>query len=402
MPTILQIIPNLDSGGAERTTVEMTRAIVADGGRALVATRGGRLAAAVEAAGGRIIRLPVHAKDPLTMIANGVRLARLVRMERVDLIDVRSRAPAWSALLARSLTDVAVIATYHGAYSGRNPLKRLYNSGMVRGDLVIANSEFTAASIRKQYSIRADRLAVIPRGADLEAFDPAMVSQARIEATAKAWGAAARRSAQSLLVLLPARLTRWKGHRETVAAIAEAAGRLRSRQRIDLQVVFAGDRGRRADFPVELERDIERRGVGTMVKTVGHCADMPAAYALADMVLCPSTEPEAFGRVAVEAAAMERCAIGSDHGGQRETIVDGETGFLVAPGDVAGLTDAIVQVAEMGPAGRRRMGEAARRRVAARYSMDAMCGATLAAYRRVLDQKTSWVSGTGMGVDVRT
>lgn len=387
MPTILQIIPTLESGGAERTAVEMARAIVAGGGRALVATSGGRMAADVEAAGGRVVTLPVHSKNPLEIAANGRRLARLIREEHVDLVDVRSRAPAWSALLATRETHTPLVATYHGAYSAANPVKRWYNSGMVRADLVIANSEFTAGSIRAQYAGRADRIVVIPRGADFESFDPAKLSAERLNALGAQWGLAAP-SPQSFTLLLPARLTGWKGHSAALEALAIVARRERDRaatgQRRDLQLVFAGDDNGKSGFAAQLRREIAARGVGNMVRLVGHCADMPAAFALCDAVLSPSTLPEAFGRVAVEAAAMERPVVGSDHGGQRETIVDGETGFLIAPGDSMGLADAIDELLMMSPLERRMMGRAARERAQKLYSVKSMCDATLAAYRTLL------------------
>ncbi len=386
MPTILQIIPTLEIGGAERTTVEMTRAIVGAGWRAVVVTHGGRLIPEVEAAGGRVVRLPVHAKNPWVIAANRGRLARLMRDESVDLVDVRSRAPAWSALLAARETGAKLVATYHGAYAAANPLKRWYNSGMVRGDLVIANSEFTAALIRSQYALRPGKILVIPRGADMNVFDPGKISPDRLVALRTAWALPA--SPALFCMGLPARLTGWKGHKNAIAAFAMLLERERGRaatgQRRDLQLVFIGDEGRKGDFAAQLRQEIAARGVGNMVRLVGHCADMPAAYALCDVVLSPSTLPEAFGRVAVEAAAMERPAIGSDHGGQRETIVDGKTGFLVAPGDVAGLADAMDDLVLMSPLERRRMGREAREWAQQHYSVQSMCDATLAAYRTLL------------------
>lgn len=392
MATILQIIPTLDSGGAERTTVEVARAIVAEGGRALVATSGGRMTGEVERAGGRVVLLPVDSKNPFTIMSNAKRIARLIRDEKIDLVDVRSRAPAWSALLAKRETGARLVATYHGAYSAKSPIKRLYNSGMVRADLVIANSEYTAAKIRAQYDMRGTQLVVIPRGADVDAFDPARVDSARIEALAQRWGVDLRRDGP-LRLLLPARLTFWKGHLVTLDALSALIARQGSRHSDDLQVFFAGDEGRKDGGSAAMQREIDRRGVGTMVRIVGHCADMPAAYALADIVLCPSTLPEAFGRIAVEAAAMEKIAIGADHGAQRETIIDGETGFLAPPGDAEGLADAIAAASSLSGTERGGMGRAARRRVMALYSSQSMCEATLAAYRTLIKTGAGGVEG---------
>lgn len=385
---VLQVIPALSSGGAERTTVEMARAIVEAGGRALVATRGGRLEDEIAHVGGKVFRMPVHSKNPWVIWANRARLIALLREQKVDVLHVRSRAPAWSALWAAKATGVPLVATYHGAYEGRSALKRLYNSAMVRADLVIANSEFTAQSIRAQYEIDARRLRVIPRGAALETFDPDAVGPARAAALAQSWGVNA--APDALKVLLPGRLTSWKGQMVAVEAAARFVARAQPQQPASasqsrlLQLVFAGDAQGRDGYGEALRREIDRRGVRDMIHLVGHCADMPAAYAWADIVLAPSTRPEAFGRVAVEAAAMGRAVIASDHGGARETIVDGETGLLAPPGDVEAVADAIAELARIGAGGRAAMGARAKARARRLYTSAAMAEATLGAYRSVM------------------
>lgn len=380
--TVLQVIPDLETGGAERSTVEIARAVIAAGGRALVATRGGRLADEIVDAGGKVFPMPVHSKNPAVIWANRGRLLSLIREEGVDIVHVRSRAPAWSALWAARAAGKPLVATYHGAYRTANPLKRFYNSAMVRADLVIANSEYTAAAIRAGYKLDARRLKVIPRGADLMRFDPAGVSQARIDTLTSAWRIGAGDGAFRLL--LPARLTAWKGQAPAIEAVARlaASGRA-SGQAPDLQVVLAGSAQGRDAYATALRREIERRGVGSMVYLVGECADMPAAIAWADAVLCPSTRPEAFGRVAIEAGAMGKPVIASDHGGARETIVDRDTGLLTPPGDVEALAEAIASLMAMGRAERGAMGARGRARVQRLYSSEAMCRATLEAYREL-------------------
>jgi len=387
--TVLQVIPALDAGGAERTTVEIARAVVEAGGRALVATRGGRLVAEIEAAGGKVFPMPVHSKNPLTILANRDRLKDLIEREKVDIIHVRSRAPAWSALWAAKATGKKLVATYHGAYEAKSPLKRLYNSAMVRADLVIANSAYTAASIRAQYAIDEKKLRVIPRGADLDAFDPATVTAERAQALMRGWALPPANGA--LKLLLPGRLTSWKGQTTAIEAAAlfvarerEKAPRSSASQPSVLQLALAGDAQERDGYVAELRGEIETRGVRDMIHLVGHCADMPAAYAWADAILSPSTRPEAFGRVAVEAAAMARPVIASDHGGSRETVIDGETGVLTPPGDTGALAAAIARIAQMGVAGRAAMGARAQARVREIYSSRAMCEATLDAYKVVL------------------
>lgn len=380
--TVLQVIPELDAGGAERSTVEIASAIIAAGGRALVATRGGRLTDELCVAGAKVFPMPVHSKNPFTIIANRGRLLELIRKEAVDIVHVRSRAPAWSALWASRAAGVPLVATYHGAYNAGNPLKKLYNSAMVRGHLIIANSEFTARSIRAQYAVDPARLLVIPRGADLASFDPAAVSAHRVEALARAWGV--NHDSAAFKLLLPGRLTGWKGQLPGIQAV----GRLRelaaaSGQHIDLKLILAGDAQGRDAYLAAVLGEIEKRGVRDMVQVVGHCADMPAAYAWADAVLSPALRPEAFGRVAVEAGAMEKPVVGSNIGGARETIVDGETGWLTPPGDVDAIAASLARLMALSPDARRMIGERARMRVMRIYSTEAMCRSTLSAYARL-------------------
>ncbi len=389
--TVLQVIPALDAGGAERTTIEMTRAIVEAGGRALVATSGGRLCGEVERVGGRVFVLPVAAKDPLTIFLNRGRLATIIGEERAAIIHARSRAPAWSALMAARATGAAFVTTYHGAYAANSPLKRFLNSSMARGDLVIANSSFTADSIRANYEV-ADRLAIIPRGADLEQFNPEGISKARLAGLRRAWGLV--ENPQGLVFLLPGRLTDWKGHRIAIEAMARL-GRINGGPATptgvydNFQLIFAGGEQGRGDYAASLTRWVNEFGLQRMISMVGHCDDMPAAYALCDAVLAPSTRPEAFGRVAVEAGAMRKIVIAADHGGARETIIDRETGLLVKPGAPDALAIAIDTVAAMDDETRAAMGAAARSRIEKLFSTQAMTTATLAAYDDLLARRTN-------------
>lgn len=380
---VLQVIPALDSGGAERTTVEMAKAIIAAGGKAMVATAGGRMCAEVERVGGRVLLLPVDSKNPLTILANGGRLADLVRREQVDLLHARSRAPAWSALFAARRTGAAFVTTYHGAYRAASPVKRYVNSVMAKGDLVIANSEFTATAIRAAYPV-GDRLKVIPRGADLFEFNPLAISGDRIRALRTHWGL--EESGSALVLLLPGRLTDWKGHDVAIGAIAAVRAAVAGVSP-SFQLIFAGDEQGRGDYAGSLMRRVNELGLQQMIRWVGHCDDMPAAYALADVALAPSTRPEAFGRIAVEAGAMAKVVVASNHGGARETIVDGETGLLVEPGSADALAGAFLKASALGQEGRRAMGEKARARIAAHYSTQAMTAATLVAYQDLLARR---------------
>lgn len=385
--TILQVIPMLDAGGAERTTIEMTRAIVEAGGRALVATSGGRLCAMAEQYGGRVIRLPLASKNPLVMLINALRLGRAIKDYQIDLVHARSRAPAWSALWAARANGAPYVTTYHGAYGGGGALKRFYNSAMARGDIVIANSAFTAASIKRAYLV-GDRLRTIVRGADLEEFNPTAISPDRIRRLSEKWDVAPE--ADAPVLFLPGRLTAWKGHAVAVEAISEIARRRDGASGVfpSMQLIFAGDEEGRGEFARGLMRKVSELGLQNMIRWVGHCDDMPAAYSLADIVLAPSVRPEAFGRVAAEAGAMEKVVIASAHGGSLETVIDGETGLLTEPGSASALSAAIEKAVALGRSGRREMGSRARRRIEKQFTTKAMTDATIAAYNELFERRT--------------
>jgi glycosyltransferase involved in cell wall biosynthesis len=380
--TILQVTPHLNSGGAEFVTLELARAIARAGGTALVATAGGRLAPDVIKAGGEIIEAPVHSKNPLVIWRNGARLARLIKRRGVSLIHAHSRAPAWSALAAARSTGVAFVTTYHGVYSAEGALKRFYNSSMVRSDLVIANSRFTADAIRKSYPMAGKRLRIIPPGADLMAFDPGKISPGRAATLAAQWGPPG--GASGFRILLPARLTDLKGQRVAIEAAALLKGRSRSGHGPALTLVLCGGAQGQHKYERALRELINERGVRDMVHMVGDCADMPAAYCWADMVIVPSIRPEAFGRAAVEAGAMGKPVIASAHGGALETVIDRESGLLVEPGSPSALADAIDALCAMSDNERKTMGDNGRARAMSVYSSAAMCEATLRAYREVL------------------
>jgi glycosyltransferase involved in cell wall biosynthesis len=379
--TVLQLVPGLDTGGAERTTIDIAAALVARGGRALVASQGGRLETELGEAGGELIRMNVQTKNPAALLANALRLARLIQRERVDILHARSRAPAWSGLLAARLAGVPFVTTYHGIYAEKGRLKRLYNSVMARGDAVIANSHYTAALIRARYGTPPQRLTVIQRGTDLARFDPEAVGPERLAALRQAWGL----SGGETLVLNLARLTGWKGQE----VLIEAAGLSPLAGRQDLVVILAGDDQGREGYRGELQRAIARRGLAGRVRIVGHCADVPAALALADVAVVASTEPEAFGRAAVEAEAMGVPVVVTALGAVPETVLAPpavppaeRTGWHVPPGDAPALAAALGEALDLVPAERAALSIRARRQ-AERLSLPAMQEATLALYDRV-------------------
>jgi glycosyltransferase involved in cell wall biosynthesis len=312
-PVILQIVPELSAGGAERTTIEMAEAITLGGGRALVISAGGRLEGELAEAGGELIRFPVRTKNPAAILFNALRLARLIRQRGVSLVHARSRAPAWSAFIAARRTRRCFVTTYHGIYNQKGRLKAYYNSVMARGDAIICNSHYTARIVRERHPEAYERVGVIYRGLDPGRFDPASVSVERVRALREAWGVPPGKR----IVLMPSRLTRWKGQR----VLIEAAALLHARSEDgDLAFVLAGDDQGRSPYRAELEALIESRGIADRVIIAGHCEDMPAAYKAAAFTVLPSVEAEAFGRASIEAQAMGCPVIASNIGAFPETI----------------------------------------------------------------------------------
>jgi glycosyltransferase involved in cell wall biosynthesis len=377
--TLLQVVPALHTGGVEQTTLDVAAAVVRAGGRAIVASAGGRLEIGLVEGGGASVKMPLDSKNPLVMAANAGRLKRLIQKENVSLVHVRSRAPAFSAIRAARQAGVPVVTTYHGVYNAGSPIKRWYNGIMTRGDLTIANSEFTRAHLIGQHRVDPDRVVTIPRGVDLRKFSPDAVTPDRVATLRKAWQIAPDEG--RLIVLLAGRLTRWKGQ----TLLIEALAALRAKTgRDDILLVFAGDDQGRVDYRNEIEHLAADKGLGDAVRIVGHVGDMPAAYLVADAAAAPSLDPEAFGRTAVEPQAMGRPVMAADHGAVRETVADGETGWRVKPRDVGAWAAALNDLLDVGPDRRTAMGEAGRRRVQALYSLDRMTDLTLEAYRRVL------------------
>jgi len=376
--SILQVVPRLDTGGAERTTIDIARALTAAGYRALVASEGGRLDEELRRAGGELRRMALDTKQPVKLLANARALAKLISAENIAIVHARSRAPAWSALFAARRARVPFVTTYHGIYNAQNPLKRWYNSVMLRGDAVIANSRWTAQHILSAYRFRPKLLTVIPRGIDLSQFDPAKIHPLQIQRQREQWGA----SADQRLILLPGRLTRWKGHRVFIDAVARLPGNLPPAVR----AVIAGDTQGRDEYLRELQEAIRRQELQGVVSISPHISEMALAYAAADFVVSASTDPEAFGRIPPEAAAMGRPVIATDHGGARETVLAGVSGLLTPPGDALLLAAALQDLLTRSRAELDEMGRKGRAHVAANFSVEQMQNETLKLYWTLLER----------------
>ena len=375
---ILQVVPELNAGGVERTTIEIAQALSAAGHVPHVASAGGRLEDELRAAGGVLHRLNIGSKNPLSLRANTRALIKLIKTHNIDLVHARSRAPAWPASAAAKAAGVPFITTYHGIYNAKSRLKRRYNAVMAKGDIIIANSNFTKDHIIAEHGTPPAQITVIPRGVDMKLFDPHMESKADIKAMRKKWGI----SGKLPVLLLPGRLTRWKGQMVAIKALA-----LLPQKGTAAELVLLGDAQGRDDYVAELEDEISRLGLGELVHIVGHCRDMPCAYSSCDIVLSASTDPEAFGRVAAEGQAMHRLVIASAHGGALETIVDGETGVLVPPGDPDILSLAISNLLAKSAVAREKMGVKARARIGREFSAASLKAATLDVYQKAIAAK---------------
>ncbi|WP_245532488.1 glycosyltransferase family 4 protein [Asticcacaulis excentricus] len=372
---VMQVLPELDTGGVEQTVVDVARAVIEAGGRAIVVSKGGRLEGYLKQIGAVVLPLPVHSKNPYVQFKNYYALRALIRKERPDIVHVRSRAPALSALPAAKAEGIKTVTTYHGIYKAGSGFKRWYNGRMTTADVVIANSDYTRDHVLGEYDLDPAKVIAVPRGVDLKKFDPGAVDEVRKDKLAQAWGI--DRGDGRTRFLLAGRLTRWKGQTLVIEA-------LKGLDRSDVQLILAGDDQGRSDYTQALRALAAGFSLEAQVKIVGHCSDMPAAYSLCDFALAPSLEPEAFGRTAVEPQAMGRPVLAAKHGATAETVEDAVTGWLVAPGDVTAWADAMRAAALTSASSRAVMGAAGRARVQERFSLETMCAATLDIYRSLL------------------
>ena len=359
-PVILQVLPALDAGGIEQGTIDMAQAITQAGGVALAACAGGRMLPRLTYGGGIHVPLDLRAKNPVSILLNARRLAREIRARGVHLVHARSRAPGWSAALACRMTGVPLVTTWHGVYRENIPGKRRYNAVMASGRRVIAISAFIARRLTRDYRVGPDRLRVIPRGADTARFDPATVRGPRIQALADQWGL----PEGAAIIMLPGRLTRWKGQALLLEALtrleAQSGGEGGSGNR-PWVCVFVGPGRRRDRFGDSLKQMAQAHpALRGRVFFAGHCTDMPAALALG------------------------RPVGGAAQGAARETVADGQTGLLVPPGDPDALAAAIGTLLRLTLDEAMALGATARAHVLAHYTTEAMQQATLAVYDEIL------------------
>ncbi len=369
--TILQIVPSLDVGGPERSTLDVAAAIVRAGGRAFVISAGGRMVDELEKSGAVHFSWEAASKDPRIIWKNHNLLKDFVSIERVNLVHVRSRAPAWSAYMATRQSKVPMVTTMHSSYQTNLPWEKFYNSIMTKGERVIAISRNMAESIEKNYNIPPQRITVIPRGIDLNTYNRDNVSQERIDKFA----ASIFLPRDKPFILFPGRLMKAKGQELALRALAKITE--------PFSCLIVGPDHEHAGYREHLKSLKQKLFLQDKVTFLDH-VDLPAAYMLANMVLSPSQIPEAFGRVCAEAQAMGVPVIATDLGATRETVLDGETGWLVPQGDVDALADAIRNALALSHSNRLAMTEKSILHARNNFNMERMCATTLAVYAELL------------------
>lgn len=377
--TILQVIPELNGGGAETTTLEITEALVASGARALIASVGGRLEERLALIGGEMVHLPVASKNPIVMVMNSFRLANLIRREKIDIIHARSRAPAWSSFFAARFANISYLATYHGLVHAQPKIKVFYNSVLTRGRAVIANSAYTAELIEQVHKVPKDFVRVIPRGCEPEKLDPSQWSAEQVTQTRGRWGV----KDYDFVIICPARLTEIKGQDILIKALAALNNEKKP------VLVLAGGAKARDSYALRLADLVEKLGLQDRVIFAGHIDNMPLAYAASQLAVLPSTRAEPFGRTIIEAGAAGLPVIASDDGGFRETVISGEdkkviTGWLVPPGDSLALTHCLDRVLSFSTSDLRKIGENGRRHVSSTFTRAQMCRHTLGVYKDLM------------------
>lgn len=377
-PVIMQVIPELGPGGAEQGCIDIAAEIKQAGAESIVVSNGGARLHELARVGATHIDLPVHSKNPVTMMANTKRLKDVIEKYDVDVVHARSRAPAWSCYRACKGLDTKFMTTCHAPYNISGKMKRKYNSSIAKGERIIAISHHVEKYLMNNYDVDASIIRVIHRGIALEKFHPTAVTPERMIRLAREW----RVPDGASIILLPGRLTRWKGHSVLIEALSKI-------DRKDIFTIIIGSDQGRTGYRVELEEQIQNLNLGGQVRIVDHCDDMPAAYMLATVAISASTDPEGFGRIPVEAQAMGRPIIATDHGGAMETIKRRETGWLVKPGDHEELAVAIQDALSLDAGQRSILATRCMAHIAENFTKERMADQTLNVYAELLEEKMS-------------
>ncbi len=378
---VLQVIPKLGYGGAETGCYDIAHYLSENNCGSFIVTSGGDLIKFIDKKKVKLIRLPVHSKNPFLILLNSIILIGIILFFKISIVHARSRAPAWSCLLATKLTGRKFVTTFHGTYNFNGSFKKIYNSVMVRSDLIIAGSNFIFSHIKENYSEFMKfkkKFLVIFRGINVDYFDPSTKLESEEKKILKKW----ELNKEKKIILIPGRLTSWKGQELLIDAINLVKTELGYEA---FHVVILGDDQGRDLFKKKLVRKVEQYRLGNQIKFIKHCSDMALAYYVSDIVISPSIEPEAFGRVAVEAQSMEKLIIASNIGGSNETIVNERTGFLFESGDANSLSKKIIRAITMDETSLKMMGKEGRKNVIKKFNVEKMCFSTYSEYKRLFN-----------------
>tara|TARA_E500000331_G_scaffold357213_1_gene418060 strand:- start:2884 stop:4062 length:1179 start_codon:yes stop_codon:yes gene_type:complete len=380
---ILQIIPNMEIGGAERTVLEITSFLKDTNFSSLVLTSGGKLIDDLERANIEVIKLKIDKKNPYSIIKNFFLFIKIFREKKINLVHVRSRAPAWSAIFAAKKLGIPVLTTWHGHVSNSSFIKKIYNSIMLKGDAVIANSIYTAENISKIYGINKSKIDIIPRGVDVNNFKKSDINSHEIAKIKENWKIFDK---EKVIILLPARLTKWKGHEVAIEAINLLKGESFFK---NIVCLFAGEQKNSQKYIHNLNRLISSYSLEKKIRLIGKVENMPLAYHASDVILSPSIEPEPFGRIPIEAQASGKIIISCDAGAVKDTIKSGKnfTGFKAIPNNSESLADKIKIALKMENEEIQGMQKRAIMNVKNNFSLESMCKKTLEVYNRLLISK---------------
>ena len=378
---VLQVIPKLGYGGAETGCYDIAHYLPENGCESFIVTSGGELTKFVDKKKVKLIKLPVHSKNPLLILINTILLIGIILFFKISIVHARSRAPAWSCLFATKITNRKFVTTFHGTYNFSGKFKKFYNSVMVRSDLIIAGSNFIFSHIKENYSefLKSQKkFLVIFRGINVDYFDSSTKLENDEKNLLQKWNI----NDEKKIILMPGRLTSWKGQELFIEAI--------NLVKIELgyeafhAVILGNDQGRDL-YKKKLIRLTEQYHLTKQIKFIDHCNDMALAYKVSDIFVSASIEPAAFGRVAVEAQSMEKLIIASNIGGSNETIIDEKTGFLFKSGNAESLSKKIIHGLTMDETSINLIGKEGRNNIIKKFNVEKMCFSTYSEYKRLLN-----------------
>ena len=383
---VLQVIPKLGYGGAETGCYDLAHYLNEQNAKSYLVTSGGPLIKYIDKKKVKLIRLPVQSKNPILIFFNTIILIAIILFYGINIVHARSRAPAWSCLFATKITRKKFVTTFHGTYNFNSSIKKFYNSVMVRADLIIAGSNFIFSHINENYSdfFKKDRkLLTIFRGINLEYFDSSKIKNDEEAKLMNKWKIDKTLSFyQKKIILFPGRLTSWKGHEMFIESLN--IFRKKNPDKLFFVIILGSDQGRKI-YKKKIQRLVEQHRLIQDIMFIDNCEKMPLAYKISDFIINCSIEPEAFGRVAVEAQAMEKIIIASNIGGSKETIIDNKTGFLFDAGDALALSDKLAHIFDLDETTLKSMGIEGRKNVIKKFNVEKMCFSTYSEYKKLLN-----------------